>query len=76
MATFQDLLDDMAAEATMIGNVGIFIKGLQDQIAAIPGITPAVQAKIDEVFAAAETNKANFATVMVPAVVPTVPVTP
>ena len=69
MATLQDCVDDMAAEATLIGTVSAFIAGLQAQIAAIPGITPAVQAQIDAVFAAAEANKTALAAVMVPAVV-------
>jgi hypothetical protein len=61
MATLQNLLDDVTAETTLIASVSAFIRHLQDQIAAIPGLTPAQQAQIDSIFSSLEANKAALA---------------
>lgn len=74
LMTLQDIVDDVAAEATAIDSLVVFIKGLQDQIAAIPGITPAMQAQIDGIFASVEKNKASVMAAMAPAVVEPPPV--
>lgn len=70
MSTLQEIVDDVAAESTAIGSLSVFVKGLQDQIAAIPGITPEMQTNIDGIFASVEANKAAINAAMAPAIVP------
>ncbi len=74
MATLQDLVDDVAAEATQLGMLTAFIDNLKAQIAAIPGLTPEQQAQIDAVFAGMKSNDAVIAAAMAPAVVVPTPV--
>jgi hypothetical protein len=79
MSTLADVAADMTEETTTIAGLSTFIQGLQAQIAALPGITPAVQAQIDGVFAQAEANKAALAaalTANTPPVDPNAPVPP
>lgn len=75
MATLQDLVDDMATETTAIGSVAVLIQGLRDQIAHLPGITPAMQAQIDGLFSSIEANKSSLAAAMAINVPPAPPVT-
>lgn len=61
MATLDQVLADVTAESSQINAVGALITGLKQQIAdALSGATlpPAVQAKVDSIFATAEANKA------------------
>lgn len=74
MATLQDLVDDVASEATQIGMLGAFIDNLKVRISAIPNLTPEMQAQIDSIFAGMETNKAKIAAAMEPVVVTPAPV--
>lgn len=63
MATLDDLVKDVSDESTLIDSVSTMLAGIQKQLAdALAGATlPAdVQAKIDAVFAAAESNKAKL----------------
>ncbi len=64
MATLDQVLADVTAESTQIDSVITLIKGLRDQIAALPGVTPAMQAQIDAIFAGAEGNKAKLDTAL------------
>lgn len=64
MATIDDLVTEVANEATQIASVKTFIQGLQQQLAdALSGVTlPAdVQAKVDAVFASMQANDAALA---------------
>ena len=64
MATLDQVLADVTAETTAIAGVSDLIKGLKQQLAdALSGTTlpPATQAKVDAIFAAAETNKQAIA---------------
>lgn len=60
MATLDEVLADVTEEGTKLDSLSTFIAGLKQQIAdALAGATlpPAVQAKVDAVFAGVETNK-------------------
>jgi hypothetical protein len=60
MATLDEVLADVAEEGTKLDSLSTFIAGLKQQIAdALAGTTlpPAVQAKVDAVFAGVESNK-------------------
>ena len=46
MATLDDIIAKVAKETTDIGSLQVFVQGLEDQIKALPGITPAQQAQI------------------------------
>lgn len=62
MNNLDEILADVADESTKLDSLGTFIAGLKQQIAdALSGATlpPAVQAKIDAVFAGVEANKAK-----------------
>ena len=64
MATLDQVLEDVNAESTLIDSISTLVAGLKQQIAdALSGATlpPAVQEKVDAVFAQAETNKAKLA---------------
>lgn len=64
MATLDDVLKDVTEEKTDIAGLSTFIQGLKQQLAdALSGANlPApVQAKVDAIFAAAESNKADIA---------------
>jgi hypothetical protein len=80
MATLDDILTDVAAESTQIDGLSTLTAGIKAQLdAALAGTTlpPAVQAKVDAVFAGVETNKAKVVTAIntntAAAVVPIVP---
>jgi altronate dehydratase len=67
MATIDQVLQDVTDESTAIDSVSALISGLKQQLAdALSGATipPAVQAKVDAVFATAEANKAKLATAL------------
>lgn len=64
MATLDDVLADVTAEPTQIAGLKTLILGLAQQLAdALAGVNlpPAVQAKVDAIFAGAEANKAAIA---------------
>jgi uncharacterized coiled-coil protein SlyX len=64
MATLDQILADVTQETTDIASISTLIKGLKQQLAdALAGTTlsPATQAKVDAIFAGAETNKAAIA---------------
>lgn len=74
MATLDEVIADVADESTKLDSLATFIAGLKQQIAdALSGVTlpPAVQAKVDAVFAAVETNKAKVVAAMDANVPPT-----
>jgi hypothetical protein len=56
MSTLQDDVDAIAAETTAIGGLTSFIKSLQDQITATPGLTAAQQGQIDTIFNSVTAN--------------------
>lgn len=59
MATLDQVLADVTAQSTRLDSLAAFIGGLQSQLAdALSGTTiaPAVQAKIDQIFATTESN--------------------
>lgn len=67
MSTLEETLTAVQDEGTQIDGLVVFTQGLQAQIAdALAGITipPAVQAKVDAVFAAVETNKSKVVAAM------------
>lgn len=64
MATLDEVLADIKEETTLVSSVGALIAGLRQQLTdALSGATlpPAVQAKVDQVFAQLESNKAQLA---------------
>lgn len=64
MATLDQVLDTVTSSSTVVDSVSELVKGLRQQVAdALAGTTlpPAVQAKVDAIFSAAETNKAKLA---------------
>ena len=68
MATLDQILDDVTSEKTVIDSISVLIAGLKQQLAdALSGATlpPAVQEKVDAVFAAAEANKAALAAAVI-----------
>jgi hypothetical protein len=60
MASLDDVLADVTAETSAIDSLSTLIQGLRDQIANA-GLSPADQAKVDAIFAGAESNKAALA---------------
>jgi len=67
MSTLDETLAAVQDESTQIDGLVVFTQGLQQQIAdALSGVTipPAVQAKVDAVFTAIETNKAKVVAAM------------
>jgi hypothetical protein len=80
MAMLTDIVAQMAKETTDIGALTVFVQGLQDKINAVPGMTPAIQAEIDSIFASADANDKAIVAAMkigvpvtpVPTVVPPV----
>lgn len=64
MATLQDDIDAIAAQTTAVDSVAAFVHGLQDQIANISGITPAMQAQIDDIFTKVTANTGTIAAAM------------
>lgn len=64
MASLDEVLADVTAETTALDGIAALIAGLKQQIKdALSGATlpPAVQSKVDAVFAAAEVNKGKIA---------------
>lgn len=64
MASLEDVLADVTEEKSQIAGLSTLISGLKQQLAdALAGTTlpPDVQAKVDAIFAAAESNKADLA---------------
>ena len=60
MATLDEVLTDVADEGTQIDSLSVLVAGMKQQLAdALAGTTlpPAVQAKVDAVFAGVEANK-------------------
>jgi uncharacterized protein YcbX len=84
-AQLQQIVDSEGAEATALGQLATVVQTQQAQIAtltqqladALSGTTlpPAVQAKVDEAFAASAANTATVAGILA-ALVPPAPVTP
>lgn len=67
MDTLDNILADVTEESTKLDSLSAFIAGLKQQIAdALAGTTlpPAVQAKVDAVFAGVEANKAKVQTAL------------
>lgn len=67
MANLDQAIADIQEESTAIDSVGALIISLRQQVAdALSGavLPPAVQAKVDAVFAGLETNKAKLATAL------------
>lgn len=56
MATLADIIAKVTKETTDIGGLKVFVQGLEDQIKAIPGINPAMQAQIDSIFTGVDLN--------------------
>lgn len=76
MATIDEVLADTTEESSKIDSLVVFIAGLKQQIAdALAGVTlpPAVQAKVDQVFAAVEANKGRIVSAMEANTPPTPP---
>lgn len=67
MATLDEVLADVNEESTKLDSLTAFVAGLKQQIAdALAGATlpPAIQAKVDAVFAGVEANKAKVVAAM------------
>lgn len=66
MASLDDVLNDVTAETTLVSGVSTLVSGLQKQLAdALSGtLTAEQQSKVDQIFAAAEANKAALATAL------------
>jgi hypothetical protein len=75
MATMEEIVSKVTEETTLIGGVKTLVQGLRDQIAAIPGVNPATQAQIDEVFAKVSDNAKALSDAMQSGVTPPVPPT-
>lgn len=67
MPTLDQVLADVEEESTKLDGLATFIAGLKQQITdALAGekLSPAVQAKIDAVFAGVESNKTKIVSAM------------
>src|SRR5450631_3159283 len=73
MSTLDEDIAAIAAQTTAIGSLTTFITGLEAQIAALPGLTPAQQAAIDKIFTDVNANNAAIAAAMVVNVPPPPP---
>lgn len=74
MATLDQILADVTDQSTKLDSIAALIAGLKQQIAdALAGVTlpPAVQAKVDAIFTAAEGNSAKIQTALDANVTPT-----
>jgi DNA anti-recombination protein RmuC len=72
--TLDDILKDVTDESTALDSISALITGLKQQVAdALAGATlpPATKAKIDQIFTAAETNKAKIVAALAANVPPT-----
>ena len=73
-ATLDQVLSDVTAQTTKLDSIVSLITGLKQQLAdALAGTTlpPAVQAKVDAIFATAEANSAKIDTALSANVPPT-----
>lgn len=61
MASIDELVSTVNDQSTTIDSLVAFVKALEDQIGNIGGIPPAVQAKIDAVFAQVNKNSQAIA---------------
>ena len=73
MHTLQEIVDEVAAQDTTIKGLGVFIKGLEDQISGV-GLTPTQQAAVDALFNHIDANTQLIAVAMAPAVVAPPPI--
>lgn len=64
MATMEEVVAKVEEETTQVGGLKVFIQGLKDQIAALPTMTPALQAQIDQVFTTVSANSKAIADAM------------
>jgi len=67
MASLDDVLADVTGETTRLDSLSTLISGIRQQLAdALSGasLPPAVQAKVDAIFTAAEANKAKIDTAL------------
>ncbi len=64
MSTLDDIVAKVTEEKTMIGSLKAFVQGLQDQIKAIPGVTPVMQAQIDSIFTDVSANSQSISDAM------------
>ncbi len=74
MASLQDIIDDVSAETTAIGSLTDLVAGLKQQLAdALSGVNlpPAVQAKVDAIFAGVDANKQKILDALAANVPPT-----
>lgn len=73
MATIDQVLADVTDESTQIDGLSTLISGLRQQVADAvknAGIPADVQAKIDQVFAVAEQNKAKVSAALTANIAP------
>jgi hypothetical protein len=69
MATLDQVLADVAEEATAIDGLVVFIAGLKKQIDDLKlGLSPEEQAKVDAIFAGIEMNKGKVVAALEPKV--------
>lgn len=61
--TLDDVLKDVTDESTLDDSIIALLTGIKAQLDAVlaGGLTPALQAKVDQIFAQAEANKAKVA---------------
>jgi len=71
MATLDQVLADVAEEATAIDGLVVFIAGLKKQIDDLKlNLSAEEQAKVDAIFAAVEVNKGKVVAALEPAAPP------
>lgn len=64
MATMEEVIAKVEEETTQVGGFKVFIQELRDQIKALPTVTPAMQAQIDQVFTMVSSNSKALADAM------------
>ena len=62
--TLDELMQAVSAETTVVDSVVVLVKELRDQIAAIPDMTPEMQAKVDSLFDAVTADASKLAGVV------------
>ncbi len=62
--TLDELMLAVSAETTVVDSVVVLVKELRDQIAAIPDMTPEMQAKVDSLFDAVTADASKLAGVV------------
>ena len=60
MAALSDILENLQSQTSLIEGVGTLIANLREEITKL-GLNALDQAKVDEIFAVAEANKAKLA---------------